>query len=134
MPLLKLSGRRPANLGVSNGKLAPCPKAPKCVSSQAGDTQHGIQALPIIDSVPASMQRIVDLLTEWPEARLVTEKPDYLHAEFTSALMGFVDDVEFLATPEEELIHVRSCSRLGYSDLGVNRSRVETIREAYLNA
>ncbi|WP_348674444.1 DUF1499 domain-containing protein [uncultured Abyssibacter sp.] len=133
MPLLKLAGPRPSNLGVHDGRLAECPRAPKCVSSQATTRRHAIAPLPLRGTVQASMQRLVDLLLEWPEAELITEQPGYLHAEFTTALLGFVDDVEFLPTPDEGVVHVRSCSRLGYSDLGTNRSRIESIRDAYLN-
>jgi len=133
MPLLKLAGPRPSNLGVHDGRLAECPRAPKCVSSQATTRRHAIAPLPLRGTVQASMQRLVDLLLEWPEAELITEQPGYLHAEFTTALLGFVDDVEFLPIPDEGVVHVRSCSRLGYSDLGTNRSRIESIRDAYLN-
>lgn len=79
------------------------------------------------------MQRLTDLLLEWPEAELITEQPGYLHAEFSTRVLGFVDDVEFLPAPNEGVIHLRSCSRLGYSDLGANRSRAEAICDAYLN-
>ncbi|MBB86894.1 MAG: hypothetical protein CMP06_06285 [Xanthomonadales bacterium] len=133
MPLLKLAGPRPKSLGVDDGQLARCPRAPKCVSSQATSRRHAIAPLPMRGSVQASMQRLVDLLLEWPEAELITEQPGYLHAEFTTSLLGFVDDVEFAPAPNENVIHVRSCSRLGYSDLGTNRSRVESIRDAYIN-
>jgi uncharacterized protein (DUF1499 family) len=60
--------------------------------------------------------------------KIITETENYLYAEFTSALMGFVDDVEFLLDDSANVIHVRSASRLGQSDLGVNRKRIETIR------
>jgi uncharacterized protein (DUF1499 family) len=63
--------------------------------------------------------------------RIVTQRDDYLHAEFTTPLLRFVDDVEFLADPAAGVIHVRSASRVGYSDLGVNRRRVRRIREAF---
>jgi uncharacterized protein (DUF1499 family) len=63
-----------------------------------------------------------------PRVQIISEEGNYLYAEFTSSLMGYVDDVEFLAAPEQNIVHVRSASRLGYSDMGVNRARVETIR------
>jgi uncharacterized protein (DUF1499 family) len=68
-------------------------------------------------------------LEQMPGAVIVTDDGNYIHAEFTSRLMGFVDDVEFLADPASGQVHVRSASRLGHSDLGVNRERVESIRE-----
>ncbi|MBV62845.1 MAG: hypothetical protein CMH65_16295 [Nevskiales bacterium] len=133
MPLLRLAAPRPDRLGVHDGRLAACPRAPKCVSSQSTSRRHAIAPLPIRESVQASMRRITDLLLEWPGAELITEQPGYLHAEFSTRLLGFVDDVEFLPVPGEGVIHLRSCSRLGYSDLGANRSRIEAIRDAYLN-
>ncbi|MEC9407378.1 MAG: DUF1499 domain-containing protein [Abyssibacter sp.] len=133
MPLLRIAAPRPRNLGVQDGRLADCPRAPKCVSSQSTSRRHAIAPLPIRGSVQASMQRLTDLLLEWPEAELITEQPGYLHAEFSTRLLGFVDDVEFVPVPGEGVIHLRSCSRLGYSDLGANRSRIESIRDAYLN-
>ncbi len=60
---------------------------------------------------------------------IVSEQDNYLYAEFTSRLMGYVDDVEFLADATQNLVHVRSASRLGHSDMGVNRNRIEAIRE-----
>lgn len=131
MPLLRLSGKRPSHLGANNGQLAPCPSAPKCVHSQSTNRKHAIAPFPVIGSPAASIARLADLLNEAADAELIEQKPDYLHAEFTTALMGFVDDVEFLAA--DDVIHVRSCSRLGYSDLGTNRKRVEALRADYRN-
>lgn len=133
MPLLRLSGKRPSNLGASNGRLADCPNAPKCVHSQTTDRRHAIAPLPLRGDVNASMARLADLINERSDAALVTHTPDYLHAEFTTAMLGFVDDVELLADAQAGVIHVRSCSRLGHSDLGVNRRRVEALRTAYVS-
>ena len=63
-----------------------------------------------------------------PRTSIVEERADYLYAEFASRLLGFVDDVEFYFPPNERIIHVRSASRLGHSDFGVNRKRIEDIR------
>ena len=74
------------------------------------------------------MKALKAIIESTPNARIVEMKPDYLYAEYTSGLMGFVDDVEFYVPPNGKIIHVRSASRLGHSDLGVNRKRIEAIR------
>lgn len=131
LALLSMTGRRPTNLGVRDGKLAPCPTSPNCVSTQADDEQHRIA--PIISSLPAedTMRGLKQVLAEMPRVTIVTERPDYLHVEFRSALFRFVDDVEFFIVPDEQRIHFRSASRVGHGDLGVNRSRMELIRKRF---
>ena len=74
------------------------------------------------------MKALKAIVDSMPNTRMVEMKPDYLYAEYTSALLGFVDDVEFYFAPRDNIIHVRSASRLGYSDFGVNRKRIEGIR------
>lgn len=76
------------------------------------------------------MRRIKTVVAEMPRAKIVILENNYLHVEFRSAFFRFVDDVEFLIDPEEQLIHFRSASRVGYSDFGVNRDRMERIRKA----
>jgi uncharacterized protein (DUF1499 family) len=131
LALLSMTGRRPTNLGVRDGKLAPCPTSPNCVSTQADDEQHRIA--PIISSLSAedSLRCLKQVLTEMPRVTIVTERPDYLHVEFRSALFRFVDDVEFFIALDEQTIHFRSASRVGHGDLGVNRSRMELIRKRF---
>lgn len=117
--------------GLVDGHLAPPPSSPNAVSSQAdpSDTQHHIAPLPLGDPATwkARLKAVVDGMdrTAW-----VADDGPYLHATFTTWILRYVDDVEFLADPEAGVIHVRSASRVGYSDLGVNRSRVEAIRWA----
>ena len=121
--MFNFSGTRPNNLGVKDGKLAACPGTPNCVSSQSEDPQSKID--------PLAMVSIADLKTivENMERTTIIEVTDnYLYAEFTSKLMGYVDDVEFYLDSEANVVHVRSASRLGKSDLGVNRKRIEEIR------
>jgi uncharacterized protein (DUF1499 family) len=129
-----LAGRRPADLGVRDGRLALCPTSPNCVSSQAApdDAEHHVAPL----AFPASAQG--DPARTWAQLEaavrslertvVVTLRPDYLHAECSSALLGFVDDLECLLDRGARVVHVRSASRVGYSDLGVNRRRVEELR------
>ena len=118
------------NLGVHDGKFAPCPATPNCVSSQITDNVHGIEPLRYTGSPRQAMDRLKKVITGMKRARIVAEDGMYLRAEFTSALFRFVDDVEFFADERGAAIHVRSASRIGSSDLGVNRKRVEDIRAA----
>ena len=126
------SGQRPANLGATDGRLAPCARTPNCVSSQADpqDGGHYVAPLVITGTATAAWSALVEVLRGGQRVRVVAEKPGYLYAEFTSRLMGYVDDVEFLLDDKAALINVRSASRLGSSDFGVNRKRIEAIRAA----
>ncbi|MGA7938086.1 MAG: DUF1499 domain-containing protein [Kovacikia sp.] len=128
--LLHFSGNRPSNLGVQNGKLAACPTNPNCVSSQSQDSSHAIAPLRYSASPETAFSQLKAIIKSLPEANIITASDSYLNAEFTSALMGFVDDVEFYLDKSVGVIQVRSASRLGESDLGVNRKRVEAIRAA----
>lgn len=122
--LTACAGEPPQNIGVQNGRLAPCPESPNCVSSFESDETHSIQAL------SANLEQIEEVLLELDEANIVDAGDNYLYAEFTSRIMGYIDDVEFLYDRNSGLTHVRSASRLGYSDLGANRKRIESIRNA----
>jgi uncharacterized protein (DUF1499 family) len=121
------SGKRPADLGVKNGNLKAPPSSPNAVSSQATDG-HQIAPLAYNGSREQAMKALKAIVESTPNTRIVETKPDYLYAEYASALIGFVDDVEFYFPPNGKIIHERSASRLGYSDLGVNRKRIEAIR------
>ncbi|NEQ97891.1 MAG: DUF1499 domain-containing protein [Cyanothece sp. SIO2G6] len=126
------SGTRPDNLGAKDGKLAPCPDSPNCVCSQSPQTDDIHYILPIILKTSAA-EAIADLkrvIESMDRTKIISETNTYIYAEFTSALMGYVDDVEFYIDVANRVIHVRSASRLGQSDLGVNRKRIESIRSA----
>ena len=127
------AGKRPDNLGVNNGQLASCPNSPNCVSSQTqpSDTVHYIEALTYTSTPEEALSKLKAVIESLPRTKIITETDSYLYAEFKSALMGYVDDVEFYIEKDTQKIHVRSASRLGQSDLGVNRKRVETIREKF---
>ncbi len=130
--ILGCSGKMPGNLGVDRGRLALCPDSPNCVSSQSdpSDRRHYIEPLRYRGTRAAAKERLVGILSGQKRVRIVANRDDYLHAEFKSAVMGFVDDVEFYF-PDEPVIQVRSAARLGYSDFGVNRKRIERIRAAF---
>lgn len=124
------AGKRPTYIGIRERKLAACPKSPNCVSSQAPaeDNLHNIAPLPYDSTPEQALVTVKTVIQSLPRTQIVTETQNYLYAEFKSALMGFVDDVEFYVDEGEKVIHVRSASRLGQSDLGVNRNRIEEIR------
>lgn len=124
------SGSRPGDLGIRDGKLKACPDKPNCVNSQAlpGDKVHFIEPITYIATRSDEMGRVKAVVSTLPRTRLIREETGYLYYEFTSFLMRYVDDVEFYFDDSTKLIHIRSASRLGHSDLGVNRKRVETIR------
>lgn len=125
LPLLAAcAGEPPMDIGIQEGRLTACPESPNCVSSFESDEEHGIAPL------SASLEQIESALLQMDQANIVNASDNYLYAEFTSSLMGYVDDVEFMHDPDNGITHVRSASRLGYSDMGANRGRVEAIRAA----
>ncbi len=131
LAMMSIFSRKPADLGVANGRLADCPTSPNCVSTQANDAEHRMEPIPFTGSSEEAMQRIKELVEEMPRTKIVTVEDNYLHAEFRSSVFRFVDDVEFLVDPKERAIHFRSASRVGYSDLGVNRRRMEQIQKGF---
>ncbi|MGE5657920.1 MAG: DUF1499 domain-containing protein [Actinomycetota bacterium] len=122
------AGIRPTNLGIQSGKLAACPTTPNCVSSLSEDAEHKIAPFAYNSNPQEVMATLKQVIQSLDRTKIITETDRYLYAEFTSAWMGFVDDVEFLTDEAKKVIQVRSASRLGESDLGVNRQRIETIR------
>ena len=118
--------RRPRNLGVIGGRLSPCRRTPNCVSSQAdpADKEHYVAPIPFKGDAIAAVRKAVESM---PRSRIISADSHYLYAEFRSALLHYVDDVEFHY--DGTVIHVRSASRLGRRDFGVNRARVEELRK-----
>jgi uncharacterized protein (DUF1499 family) len=116
---------------VSGGSLKACPKSPNCVSSQADDDEHAIAPISYTGSRAEAYARLKKVLTDMKRTTIVTEKEDYLHVEARSLIFRFVDDVEFYFPVDANIIHVRSASRVGNSDMGVNRKRVEEIRKRF---
>jgi uncharacterized protein (DUF1499 family) len=118
--------------GLLDGRLSPCPDKPNCVCSEyPADSSHYIDPFDIGElSVTEAMQAMQRVITDLG-GRIETGQDDYLAAVFTSALFGFTDDVEVRIEPAEKVIHIRSASRVGTSDLGANRKRVETVRQRF---
>lgn len=131
-----LKGTPPTDLGVHDGRLKPPSKTPNSVSSQASlypdhpqRDYAAIAPLPLKDEPEATLDRIAAIIQGMEGGKVIKREPGYLYAQFTTRLMKYVDDVEFWFDPDAKVIHVRSASRLGSSDLGVNRNRIESIRE-----
>ena len=120
--LTACAGEPPQNIGIRDGSLTACPESPNCVSSYESSEEHSIAAL------DGNLNQIQQVLIAMDGANIVEQSSDYLYAEFTSSLMGYVDDVEFLYDAASNTTQVRSASRVGYSDMGANRSRIEAIR------
>jgi uncharacterized protein (DUF1499 family) len=129
-PMGLFSGSRPSDLGFNAGKFKPCSWKPNCVSSTApkDDTKHFIEPLKLRGASEAGWKKLKDLLASNPRVKIIVDQPGYIHAEFKSAAMGFVDDTEFALDTSAQVIHVRSGSRLGVRDFDINRKRVESIR------
>ncbi len=121
----------PGELGVTEMKLAPCPDTPNCVSSQTDQADKLLPPIPYTGSEESALNRITQILQQLPRTKIVEEKHNYVHAECRSFLFRFVDDVEFLIDDSEKLIHFRSAARVGYSDLGVNRKRMEGLARKF---
>ncbi len=117
--------------GVKEGRLAACPRSPNCVCSQDDRQSHALAPLRYEDDVESAMSRLIEVIRSMRRTAIVKREGPYLHATFTTRIFRFVDDVEFFFDDREKLLHVRSASRVGWSDLGKNRRRVEEIRERF---
>lgn len=133
-----LTGTTPATLGVHDGRLAPPAPTPNSVSSQADlypdhpqRTFAKITPLNFVGDGEATMRKLAEVIGQMPRAHIVTVRADYIHAQFQTPMLHFTDDVELWLDRDHGVVQVRSASRLGKSDLGVNRARVETLRALY---
>lgn len=135
-----LKGRAP-QLGVRDGRLKPPSRTPNSVTSQAAlftDAPQrdyaAIDPFPLRGDGAVSIEKLRTIVSAMPGSTIVDAKPDYLYAQFRTPTLQFIDDAEFWFSPGERLIHVRSASRVGRRDFGVNRKRVEAIRDAYMRS
>ncbi len=127
----RLTMPEPTGLGVQSGRLAPCPDTPNCVSSFAADEEHRVEPLALEGDPATALAKLRRILESMPRTAVVDAGDNYLHAEATSLIFRYVDDLEILIDAGAGEIHLRSASRTGYSDLGVNRKRVQALAEAY---
>ena len=132
-----LQGTAPTDLGVRDGKLKPPSMTENSVTSQAAlypdhpqRKYADIAPLPVKGEGPATIAQIKAIVEGMDGAKVVKSEPGYLYAQFTTKLMKYVDDVEFWFDPAAIVIQVRSASRVGRGDLGVNRKRIEAVRAA----
>lgn len=128
------SGTRPKDLGLKESNtLKECPPSPNCVSSFSSpeDTVHYIAPLTYPSDSITAWKNLEKVIQNQERTAIIQKTNNYLYVEFTTKIMRFVDDVEFVLDEKNKCIHVRSASRLGYSDLGVNRKRVEKIRNEF---
>ena len=126
------SWKRPHNLGFKTGRLASCRQSPNCVCSQVdlADKEHYIEPIPFRGTTLEAMAAVRRAVMQTERTQIIEEGPNYIYAEFRTKFLRFVDDVEFGFDPGRGVIHVRSASRLGRKDFGVNRARVESLRAA----
>ena len=130
MLLIGCTGKIP-ELGIENGQLVQCPSTPNCVNSQAKDKNHFIEPILITSTPLDTKKHILKILNELKQSKIKVVEDNYIRAEFTSNVFRFVDDVEFYfpySKSKDMVIHVRSASRVGYLDFGVNRKRIEQVR------
>lgn len=131
--LVRLSRNQPATdtiaRGVVEGRLKPCPETPNCVSTQVepSDEIHYVEPIEIDDGENA-LEQIESWIHDSPRAEIVTRRNDYIHAVFRSRVFGFADDFEVYVPASGDVAHLRSASRVGQGDMGVNRARYEDVR------
>jgi len=127
------SGTKPTDIGVKNGVFKACPSSPNCISTQAAndDEQHKMSAIPYTGTWEAAKTKLVKIINDMDRTTVTENEGNYIHSEFMSKTMKFVDDVEFYFDDANKVIHFRSASRIGRSDLGVNRKRMEAITTAF---
>ncbi len=119
------------NAPMKSKRLSPCPESPNCVSSLTKDEAHAINPLTYTGYSLDAFARFKKILLDMPDTRLVTGNEDYIHVEFRTRFLGFVDDVEAQLNTSDNTIEIRSASRTGYWDFGVNKKRVESIRKRF---
>ncbi|GAB6145822.1 DUF1499 domain-containing protein [Desulfocicer niacini] len=129
--LMICMGCKTPEIGLTPAGLRPCPDRPNCVSSQENNDEHKILPLTYSTDKETAYAKIKKIISHQKNAHIVAENADYIHVTFKSKIMGFMDDMEFWFPRDQQLIHLRSASRVGYSDFGVNKKRVETIRNLF---
>jgi uncharacterized protein (DUF1499 family) len=128
------AGERPSGLGLTEGRLAPCPDSPNCVSSQAESGYASMEPIPLTLPADKAQAVLVATLQGMERVEIVSVTPGYIHAEATSGIFGFVDDVEIAIDAAEGVIDYRSASRMGYGDMNANRERMVEILGRYEEA
>ena len=118
-------------IGIVDRKLHPCPKSPNCVSTQAIDEKQKMEPINYSGDLEDAKTKIISIINSLKRSKIITNEENYIHIEFRTATFRFVDDVEFLFDDKEKVIHFRSRARMGYSDMGVNRKRMEKVKNLF---
>jgi uncharacterized protein (DUF1499 family) len=121
----------PKNIGVENGKLAKMPNKPNAVSSQTDEEDKKVEALEFKVNLEDSKEKLLKSIQDYGNAKIIKNEKNYIYVIFTTGKMKYHDDVEFYFDESTKLIHFRSASRIGYSDMGLNRERYNKLREFY---
>jgi len=132
--LLQCSASCSADKQVPGRELPPCPASPNCVSSREPAGVHHVEPFPYQGSQAEARARLIAVIHSMPREKMVVAEGNYLQVKFRSAVFRFVDNVEFLFDDAHKVIHIRSASRVGYYDFGVNRRRVEELRKRFMAA
>lgn len=122
----------PDNIGVNNGRLAAMPDSPNAVSSQTKIAEKKVEPLPYLGDAAQSKAAVKAALAALGTATVVEENDNYIHAVDTTPKMRYHDDLEFFFDDGAKLVQFRSASRVGYSDMGLNRSRYDRLRKLYM--
>ena len=122
------SGSRPDSVGVHNSRLSDCPGSPNCVSSESTDDRFQVPSLHLADTSGNQWEELIATVKAMPRTSIIVQTDNYLHAECKSRVFRFVDDLELLLNRETGEISIRSASRVGRSDFGVNRKRIDSLR------
>lgn len=130
--VLSISSRKQPELGLVDGLLRACPLTPNCVCSEQQDKRAYVAPLSYSIAHANAWRSVKQAIIE-TGGEIVTERNGYLHARYITPLMRYVDDVELRMDEDRHIIHIRSASRVGHSDLGANRQRVKKIRGVFAN-
>lgn len=123
----------PNNIGLVEGRLRDMPKKDNAVSSQTDIKEKFVEPLSFKEDLQNSKLIINNIIKNYEGSKIITDEQNYMHIVFTTGKMRYKDDVELLFDETNNLIHYRSESRIGYSDMGLNRKRYENIKNLYLN-
>jgi uncharacterized protein (DUF1499 family) len=123
--------RTPGNLGVKDGKLAPMPSSPNAASSQSDEAYYKVEPLPLKADLAKTKAALLAAVESYGGGKVIEETETYIYVVFTTPTMKYKDDLEFYISESEGLVHYRSSSRIGYSDMGLNRTRYNEIAKLY---
>ena len=129
--LYRENSKLPKNLGIKNGRLASMPETPNAVSTQTDDKDKKVEPFKFQIDKENSMEKIKKAIAEYGGASIIKEEENYMYVVFTTPVMKFKDDAEFYVDEENKVIHFRSASRVGRSDMGLNKERYDKLLRIY---